>query len=114
MINNVEEIAVFLVLKAYISHNFGDFKMSEVTECPKQQKAQIKKYPKLQNILSYKMSKVTKCPKLQNILSYKMSKVTEYPKLQNVQSYNISKFQSYKMPNCPILQNFQNFLKMSK
>ena len=97
MINNVEEIAVFLVLKAYISHNFGDFKMSEVTECPKQQKAQIKKYPKLQNILSYKMSKVT-----------------EYPKLQNVQSYNISKFQSYKMPNCPILQNFQNFLKMSK
>ena len=92
-----KKLLFFLVLKAHISHNFGDFKMSKVTECPKQQKAQIKKYPKLQNILSYKMSKVT-----------------EYPKLQNVQSYNISKFQSYKMPNCPILQNFQNFLKMSK
>ena len=40
---------------------------------PKQQKAQITKYPNLQNIQGYKISKVTKCPKIQNVQSYEQN-----------------------------------------
>ena len=46
--------------------NTQDFKISKVTKCPKQQKAQITKHPKLQDVQSYRMFKI------QNFL--KMSK----------------------------------------
>jgi len=42
------------------------------------------KYPKLQNIQSYQISKVTTCPKIQNVQNYKMSKVTKYPKFSKI------------------------------
>ena len=76
--------------------NTQDFKMSNVTKCPKQQKAQITNCTKLQIVQSYKMSKLTKYPKLQNVQSYKMSKDTKCPKLQNVRRYKMS-----KVTKCP-------------
>ena len=43
--------------------------------------AKVTKYPKLQNLQSYKMSKDKKAQ------TYKISKVTKCPKIQNVQRY---------------------------
>ena len=70
--------------------------MSNITKCQKQQKAQITYWPKLQNVLYYKMSKVTKCTKL------KMSRVTKCYEM--LQISKVKKCQKFKM-----LQKLQNF-----
>ena len=52
------------------------------TKHPNNKTPKITQSPNLQNVQSYKMSKITKCPKcpmLQNVQNYKMSKITKCP-----------------------------------
>ena len=78
--------------------------MSNVTKSPKQQKAQITKCPKLQNIQSCKIIKDTKCPKLQNNQRYTMSKVKKGPIGDKVKYPKFSK--NFKIIKCLIIYQY--------